>query len=148
MLETLTVSDLVSQPPLRLPASVSAGEAARALLAAGQGVAALCGEDGRLAGLITADAFVRLVADGEGGATSARALATMPADSLHGEDSALDALTLMARRGVLHLPVVDADGRLVGIVSAPQLLAMAEAALAEVYRRREGQLFGCVDGAR
>ena len=58
------------------------------------------------------------------GATTARELMTSPAVTTSGDATVAQAARLMRRHGVKRLPVVDADGRVIGIVSRADLLAV------------------------
>ena len=48
---------------------------------------------------------------------------TSPVIAVHDTDTVIDALTLAVQKHLKRLPVIDAGGRLVGIVSRPALLA-------------------------
>ncbi len=143
MLTLSIVPDLLGDTPPVLAASSTVAAAARSLVASGESALALVDGDGRFVGLITPEVFVRFVASGSDAETQpAVDLALRSLDPLAPGDSALDALTLMARRGFSHLPVLSEDGRPVGIVSQARVLAVAEAALDRVYRRLENDLLG------
>ncbi|MDX3536957.1 CBS domain-containing protein [Streptomyces sp. MB09-01] len=59
-----------------------------------------------------------------GGATTAEQLMTSPAVTARPEWSVVRAARVMQRRGVKRLPVVDADGRVTGIVSRSDLIQL------------------------
>jgi len=148
MLELALVPDLTGEaPPVVLAASATVAEAARALAASGQPALALVDGEGRFAALLTAEAFVRFVAaGGDAEASPASGLAAASVDPLAADDSALDVLMLMARRGAVALPVLDDGGQLLGIVSRARVLAVAEAALQRAYQGLQSAVFGARGG--
>jgi CBS domain-containing protein len=149
MLALSVVPDLIGDtPPPVLAASSTVAQAARSLVASGERALALVDDDGRFVALITAETFVRFVAGGgDAEAHPAVSLAPRPVDTLAPDDSALDALTLMTRRGLSHLPVLNEDGRLIGILSQARVLDVAEAALDRVFGRVQREVFGQPSGS-
>ncbi|MFF7725484.1 CBS domain-containing protein [Streptomyces sp. NPDC008001] len=79
------------------------------------------------------------------GAGTAEELMTTPAVTVHGNATSAEAARTMARRHVKHLPVVDDEGMLVGIVSRSDLLKVYlredEDIAAEVRREVIGHFF-------
>jgi CBS domain-containing protein len=74
------------------------------------------GED--LIGIITdRDIVIRAVAEGKGPDTPIEEAMSEGAISVHEEDSVEEAARIMGEHQIRRLPVVDADGKLVGIVS-------------------------------
>ncbi|GGP34004.1 CBS domain-containing protein [Streptomyces abikoensis] len=71
---------------------------------------------------VGADGLHRLTDLAKAGARTAEDLMSAPAVTVHGNASVAEAARTMARAGVKRLPVVDAHGRLVGIVSRCDLL--------------------------
>lgn len=85
--------------------------------------------DGRLVGIITERDMVRAIADGVN-PEEARADLVMSADPATvsaDEDVAVVAVKMM-RLGVRHLPVVNKEGKPVGLVSARNLVAILDRA--------------------
>ena len=77
--------------------------------------------DGRLTGLITATDFVSLVRQNDPeDETPVEAFMTTDVVTVSPDD-AVEELAAPTDRGHTHLPVVDADGELVGMVSATDL---------------------------
>lgn len=81
-------------------------------------------EDGRLVGIVTdRDIVVRSIADGRDASSSVADAMTADVFSVKPDDFAFEAVRLMGDKQVRRVPVVDDDGRLVGII------AMADIAL-------------------
>jgi CBS domain-containing protein len=91
-------------------------------------------EGERVIGVVTdRDIAVRAVADGKGPETTVAEVASRDVVSVRPEQDLDEALGLMAQHQVRRLPVVEQDGRLVGI------FAQADAAL-EVDAQRVGKV--------
>ena len=128
---------LVKDAMTRRPETIGPGEpltaAARAMRAAGVGALPVC-EGERLVGMITArDIVVRSVAAGEDPRTALVRGAMTPQVLSCVEDEELErAATLMDEHAVRRMPVVDAFGALVGIVSVDDLALFSRALAGEV----------------
>ena len=83
--------------------------------------------DGRLVGIITERDLVRAIADGVDPkqATASVVMTPNPATVTTEEDVSVVALKMM-RLGIRHLPVVDAIGKPVGLLSARNLVAVLD----------------------
>jgi CBS domain-containing protein len=86
-------------------------------------------DDGRLVGIITERDLVRAIADGVDPkqATATVVMSANPATVGTEEDISVVALKMM-RLGIRHLPVVDAMGKPVGLLSARNLVAVLDRA--------------------
>ncbi|GLW03090.1 CBS domain-containing protein [Streptomyces lavendulae] len=79
--------------------------------------------EGRIAGVVSeADLLLKAQGTDESGAVSAGQLMTVPAVTVRREATIPEAARLMALGHLKRLPVVDDDGRLIGVVSRGDLL--------------------------
>ncbi len=79
-------------------------------------------EDGRLAGILTTTDFVRIVAESQPKAeTTVDRYMTTDVITTGPQDSIVDAADLMVEHGFHHLPVVDSDDRVIGMVTTADL---------------------------
>ncbi|MFD6912293.1 MULTISPECIES: CBS domain-containing protein [Streptomyces] len=96
-------------------------------------------EEGRVAGVVSeADLLLKAQGADESRAVSAGQLMTVPAVTVTKDATIPGAARLMARGHLKRLPVVDGDGRLVGVVSRGDLLKIylrPDADIAEELRR-------------
>lgn len=75
-------------------------------------------EDGRLTGVVTdRDLAIRGIAEGRGAETTVRELASKDIVTIEAQQSLEEAARLMAEHQVRRLPVVEEDGRLVGMLA-------------------------------
>lgn len=101
-------------------------------------------EGRRLRGIFTErDVTVRVVAPGlDPDTTPLSDVMTGSPDTLEPDAKAIEALNLMEERRYRHLPVVAADGTVMGIVSIRDLFAVVRRTLEEEIRNREEFMFG------
>ena len=117
------VAEVMSAPPLVLPAETSLGQAAARLVA--EGVSSVFVENQADAfGIVTERDVLRAV-EFHGGAALALPLGELqstPLQTVRGDDLVYRAIGRMDRLGIRHLGVVDAGGTLVGVVTTRNLL--------------------------
>jgi len=119
------VEDLITQrSPLVLERATSVLEAARAMTARNVGAVTICDDGGRPVGIFTErDLMTRLVVPGRDPAsTPLGAVMTTRLLFARADEPVADVEREMQRMHVRHLPVVDAHGRLIGVISLRDLL--------------------------
>ena len=110
LLKLARVGDLVDRRVARVSAEAAADEARRILRAAGGDTLAVVGADGVFQGVLRFQ-------DLEGRAGAVGSLPLRPHPTAWEEQSLHDAMAQMVTLGATWLPVVDADGRLLGVVT-------------------------------
>jgi CBS domain-containing protein len=110
-------------PPVVVPSEATVVEAVRVMLAKGVGAAVVL-NDGRALGMFTErDVMAKIVAAGrEASSTRVGDVMTSPVHTVNADASVADTLQLMLSRHIRHVPVVDADGRVLGMVSMRYLM--------------------------
>jgi CBS domain-containing protein len=125
---TVNVSDLPPGRLLSVDPETRLAEVARQMRTEDADSAAVMSE-GHLVGIITERDLVRAIAEGLNPqqANASVVMTPNPATVRGDEDVSVVALRMM-RLGIRHLPVVDADGRPVGLLSARNLVAVLDRA--------------------
>ncbi len=107
-------------------------DAATAMLDANIGSLVIVDEDERLAGILTRTDFVRLASDEDpltgAGVPSVRSLMETDVVTVEPETPVSELSATMDEHAIHHLPVVDGDGRLLGIVTTTDLAAVTATA--------------------
>ncbi|HSK94737.1 MAG TPA: CBS domain-containing protein [Candidatus Angelobacter sp.] len=112
------LSVLSRRDPLSVPPGTSLAACLQLIQGSGTGDSVfVCGGDGRLRGVLTErDVFGRMVAGGVDYALPVEALMTSEPRTLRLEQTVLDAIELMQTGRYRNVPLVDDDGRLIGVV--------------------------------
>jgi CBS domain-containing protein len=113
-----SIKEVMTSNPATVEADASVIEAARIMRDEDTGIVPVT-ENGRLVGTVTdRDIAVRVLAEGKDPqSTTVREIASTDLVTVDPQQELDEALRLMARHQVRRLPVVENDGRLVGIVS-------------------------------
>jgi CBS domain-containing protein len=121
------VHEAMTSNPCAIEADRSVAYAAKMLKQEDVGVAPIV-ESGRLVGMLTdRDIVVRVVAEGKDpDSVSVRDVASSNVVSIDPRQDLDEALQLMARYQVRRLPVVEQDGRLVGVVAQADIADVAK----------------------
>ena len=111
------IRDLMTGNPRTVTQDATVAEAARIMRDEDTGVVPIV-EGGNLVGVITdRDIAIRAVAEGKDGDTTVRDVASKDIVTVDPDQDLDEALRLMAQHQVRRIPVVEEDGKLVGIVS-------------------------------
>ncbi|MDQ3881023.1 MAG: CBS domain-containing protein [Chloroflexota bacterium] len=124
-----TIRDVMTPNPSTLSADSTVAEAAKLMKREDVGVIPLV-EGERLVGTVTdRDITIRVVAEGKDPTSvSIREVASTDLVTVDPQQNLAEALRLMAEHQVRRLPVVEEDGRLVGIVAQADVAQEAEPA--------------------
>jgi CBS domain-containing protein len=118
-----TVQEAMTSNPTAITPDTTVQEAARLMKSDDVGALPIV-EDGRLTCVITdRDLAIRGVADGLDSATSVRQLASKDVVTIDPQQSLEEAARLMAEHQIRRLPVVEEDGRLVGMLAQADVAA-------------------------
>jgi CBS domain-containing protein len=112
-----TVQEAMTSNPTAITPDTTVQEAARLMKSEDVGALPIV-EDGRLTGVVTdRDLAIRGIAEGRGAETTVRELASKDIVTIDPQQSLEEAARLMAEHQVRRLPVVEEDGRLVGMLA-------------------------------
>ena len=113
-----TARDIMTTNPTCIRENESLIDAARLMRDLNVGALPICGEDGRLKGMVTdRDIVIKCVADGgDPGQTMAGSLGEGKPVTIDVDDDVRNAMTLMEQHQVRRLPVIE-DHKLVGIIA-------------------------------
>jgi CBS domain-containing protein len=112
------IREIMTSNPSTIEPDKPVAEAARIMKQEDAGVVPVT-ENGRLTGMVTdRDIAIRVVAEGKDPqSTSVREVASTDLVTIDPQQDLDEALRLMAKHKVRRLPVVEEDGRLVGVVA-------------------------------
>jgi CBS domain-containing protein len=117
----LTIRDHASdatRPPVVTTPTASLRAAAHQLWEQGVGAAAVLDDRGRVVGIVSErDIVARLAQGGDPDALTVDQAMTRTVTSARPDDRLLEVVFLMTDAGVRHIPVIDENGRLTGMVS-------------------------------
>jgi len=117
------LADLIAAPPLICPPQTTVRETAQAMAELGQSCALV--DLGDRLGIVTdRDLRTRVVAAGAPSDTPLSAVMTEPARTVTDDRTGADALFEMLDQGVRHLPVLDSQGTVLGVISDTDLMAV------------------------
>jgi CBS domain-containing protein len=113
-----SIKEVMTPSPTTVEPDASVVEAARTMRERDTGIVPVV-ENGKLIGTVTdRDIVVRLIAEGrDPGSATVREIASTDLVTVDPQQELDEGLRLMAQHKVRRLPVVEDDGRLVGIVS-------------------------------
>lgn len=137
---TTTVGELaLTQVPV-LGLQDSADQAAAAMRAVSHGCALVC-DDGRLVGIITERDLLKLLVEEVRFRLPLREVMTSAPHTISAAAKLFDAVRLMDQGGYRRLPVVDAEGRPVGIVDVKTVMSyLVDQVPATVYNQAASAL--------
>jgi CBS domain-containing protein len=120
----MNILEMCDSEAATVPLEATAEQAIRTMLDQRVGAVAVVDENHRIAGIFTERDVLRRLALGEHdpGKIAVRELMTTPVEMATRATSASEALATMVERHYRHLPIVDDDGRLLGMLSIRNVL--------------------------
>jgi CBS domain-containing protein len=120
----MNILSLCDEEPATVPPDATAAQAIQTMLDLRVGAVAILDAEGKVAGIFTErDVLQKLAISGKDPAqTPVRSLMTAPVQMATVETTAGQALEVMVERHIRHLPIADASGKLLGILSIRHLL--------------------------
>ncbi len=119
------VRDHMAPPPVVVRPETTAEETVARIAEAGASAAVVVDPRERIVGILTERDIVRRIACRRIGDRPVGGFATSPVLTIAAEDQLYKAIGFMRRRRLRHMPVVDAAGRLVGMLYLHEALAVA-----------------------
>jgi CBS domain-containing protein len=124
-----SIQDTMTSNPTRVGPTNTAAEAAKIMKAEDIGSLPIV-EDDRVVGVITdRDLAIRIVAEGRDTETTVGDIASKDVVTIDPEQTIDEAARLMAEHQIRRLPVVEEDGRLVGILAQADIAQTGQDAL-------------------
>jgi CBS domain-containing protein len=116
-----TIQDTMTSNPKTIESRTTATEAARTMKSADVGSLPIVDGD-RLVGVVTdRDLALRVLGEGKDGSTTVGEIASKDVVTIDPQQSLEEAARLMAEHQLRRLPVVEEDGKLVGILAQADL---------------------------
>lgn len=132
----MLVSEIMSRSVVALSPDDTVESAARLLAHHGVGALPVCGEDGRVRGMVTdRDITVRAMAADLPAGTPVRSLMSRPVYTVEAHADVREAALMMAKKQVRRLPVMQ-NGRLCGMIS------LGDVAKSRAYDMEASQALG------
>jgi CBS domain-containing protein len=121
--ETMQLTDVMATTIVSVPPETGIGDAARRMVEADIGAAVVFDDAGELAGVITERDLLRCVSEGLDPATPVELRMTRHVLTTGPDTGIAEAMAAMVDGHFRHLPVVNDDGQVIGMVSMRDLMA-------------------------
>ena len=135
---SLRVLDLVRRPPVTVGVGVSVRDVVRVMYENSIGSIVIVDDVGRPIGIFTERDLLRLVAQGTSLDSPVDSVMSRDLVVVKGVEGVVRAAMLMSEHRIRHLPVVDDEGKLVGVISVRDVVDALRGILA--VRAAEGEL--------
>ncbi|MDT7866581.1 MAG: CBS domain-containing protein [Desulfurococcales archaeon] len=135
---SLRVLDLVRRPPVTVGVGVSVRDVVRVMYENSIGSIVIVDDVGRPIGIFTERDLLRLVAQGASLDSPVDSVMSRDLVVVKGVEGVVRAAMLMSEHRIRHLPVVDDEGKLVGVISVRDVVDALRGILA--VRAAEGEL--------
>ncbi len=127
----LKVSDLISRPPVVVTPTTSIKDSAKLMYEEKVGSVVVTSPEGKVIGIFTEKDLVRVVSEGLPLTTQIGDIMTKNPIVIREDEPLSKAVIIMTERGIRHLPVVDAEGRVKGVISARDIAYKLEMFMGE-----------------
>ena len=125
------VRDSMRQVPLAVPEGTSLADAAAEMASGKASSATVIDAEGRPVGIVTEQDITRRAAFRLDGKTPVDGVMTAPVQTIHDGEYLYYAIARMRRQGLRHMPVIDGEGRLCGMLNLHDALAAVSETLME-----------------
>lgn len=129
---SVKVSELIKRPPVTVLPTATVEEAAKLMYSEGVGSVVITSPEGRVLGIFTERDLVRVVGRGIPLTTRVGEVMTKNPVTIRAEDALTKAVLILAERKIRHLPVVDEEGRVRGVISARDIASTLKKYLEEL----------------
>ncbi|MEM2223585.1 MAG: CBS domain-containing protein [Acidilobaceae archaeon] len=120
---TAKIGELVKRPPVTLPPLATVEDAVKLMYRENIGSIIVTSPEGRVLGIFTEKDLVRVIGEGKPLSTKLGEVMTKDPITVREEDTIVKAVTILSEKRIRHLPVVDSEGRIKGVVSVRDIVS-------------------------
>ncbi|MEM0365719.1 MAG: CBS domain-containing protein [Acidilobaceae archaeon] len=121
---TAKIGELVKRPPVTLPPLATVEDAVKLMYRENIGSIIVTSPEGRVLGIFTEKDLVRVIGEGKPLSTKLGEVMTKDPTTVREEDTIVKAVTILSEKRIRHLPVVDSEGRIKGVVSVRDIVSI------------------------
>lgn len=121
---TAKIGELVKRPPVTLPPLATVEDAVKLMYRENVGSIIVTSPEGRVLGIFTEKDLVRVIGEGKPLSTKLGEVMTKDPITVREEDNVVKAVTILSEKRIRHLPVVDSEGRIKGVVSVRDIVSI------------------------
>ncbi|MEM1774457.1 MAG: CBS domain-containing protein [Acidilobaceae archaeon] len=121
---TAKIGELVKRPPVTLPPLATVEDAVKLMYRENIGSIIVTSPEGRVLGIFTEKDLVRVIGEGKPLSTKLGEVMTKDPITVREEDTIVKAVTILSEKRIRHLPVVDSEGRIKGVVSVRDIVSI------------------------
>ncbi|MEM4558857.1 MAG: CBS domain-containing protein [Acidilobaceae archaeon] len=121
---TAKIGELVKRPPVTLPPLATVEDAVKLMYRENIGSIIVTSPEGRVLGIFTEKDLVRVIGEGKPLSTKLGEVMTKDPTTVREEDTIVKAVTILSEKRIRHLPIVDSEGRIKGVVSVRDIVSI------------------------
>lgn len=114
---TVKVLDIMKKPPITVPPTTKVSDAVKTMYKEGISSIVIVSPEGKVLGIFTERDLVKVVAEGKPLHSMIGEVMTKEPLTIHEKEPLSKAVVLMTEKKVRHLPVVDEEGKVKGMLS-------------------------------